>query len=197
MSKIARFFINQKAFPNVGFLIFSEEETLNIEKRGNVTALYGENQKCLGYNIESEYFKDLKDGYHPVDEDLEDLLNRCLSEQGFEAFQCDKTPRIVIGYVQSCEVHPDSDHLHVCQVDVGNEVKQIVCGASNVCEGIKVVAALSNAIMPNGKLIVPSALRGVPSEGMLCSEWELGLIQEKKRGILILDEDAVVGDSFF
>ena len=92
---------------------------------------------------------------------------------------------------------PDSDHLHVCQVDVGNEVKQIVCGASNVCEGIKVVAALSNAIMPNGKLIVPSALRGVPSEGMLCSEWELGLTQEKKRGILILDEDAVVGDSFF
>lgn len=197
MSKIARFFINQKAFSNVGFLIFNEKETVEIEKRGNVTALYGENHECLGYNIECECFKDLKDGYHAVDEKLENLLNECLSKQGFETFQCDRTPRIVVGYVKSCEVHPDSDHLHVCQVDVGNEIKQIVCGASNVCEGIKVVAALSHAIMPNGKLIIPSALRGVDSQGMLCSEWELGLIQEKKRGILILDQDAVVGDSFF
>ena len=95
-----------------------------------------------------------------------------------------------------CVEHPESDHLHVCKVDVGSEVLQIVCGAQNVCEGILVVCACENAVMPNGKLITPGKLRGVESYGMLCSAYELGLIDEPKRGLLILDDTYVIGSEF-
>ena len=103
---------------------------------------------------------------------------------------------LVIGQIVKCEDHPDSDHLHVCKVDVGSEVLQIVCGAHNVCEGILVVCACENAVMPNGKLITPGKLRGVESYGMLCSAYELGLIDEPKRGLLILDDTYVIGSEF-
>ena len=55
---------------------------------------------------------------------------------------------LVIGQVEECTMHPDSDHLHVCKVNIGNEIVQIVCGAANVKEGIKVIVALPGAILP-------------------------------------------------
>lgn len=164
--------------------------------KGNVTACYDLNNQLLGYNIMSEKFADLKDGYHQPEDDLMNSINEELSANGFEVLVADRTPRIVVGYVEECEEHPDSDHLHVCQVNIGTEIRQIVCGASNVAKGQKVVAALENAVMPDGKLIIPSALRGVPSAGMLCSEWELRLIDEPKKGILVLDDTYVVGQPF-
>lgn len=92
----------------------------------------------------------------------------------------------VVGYVQSCEPHPDSDHLHVCQVDIGTEKLQIVCGAANVREGLYVAVAKIGALMPSGKRIVPSVLRKVASEGMLCSARELYFTSMAKKGILEL-----------
>ena len=81
--------------------------------------------------------------------------------------------KVVVGHVLKCEAHPDSDHLHICQVDVGGEEPiQIVCGAPNVAEGQYVCAALDGAHLPGGK-IKKSKLRGVPSNGMLCSGPEL------------------------
>ena len=60
--------------------------------------------------------------------------------------------KLVIGEVKECKDHPDSDHLHVCKVDVGNEVLNIVCGAPNVREGLKVIVALDGAELPDGKI---------------------------------------------
>ena len=104
---------------------------------------------------------------------------------------------LTIGKVLECIPHPDSDHLHVCKVDVGEEVLQIVCGAPNVREGIKVIVALPGATLPGGT-IKKGNIRGVESNGMLCSIEELGLDKkylkpEDIEGIKELDEDAVVG----
>ena len=105
---------------------------------------------------------------------------------------------LIIGKVLECTMHPDSDHLHVCKVDIGEEVLQIVCGAPNVREEIKVIVALPGAVLPGGT-IKKGSIRGVESNGMLCSIAELGLDhkylkEEDVNGIHELDELAVVGE---
>ncbi len=101
---------------------------------------------------------------------------------------------VVVGKVLTVEKHPDADKLRVCTVDVGKgAVLQIVCGANNVQVGIKVPAALVGAQLPGGIKIKNSKLRGVTSDGMLCSEQELGLA-ESASGLMILPDDAPVGE---
>ena len=106
---------------------------------------------------------------------------------------------LVIGEIIECVEHPDSDHLHVCKVNVGNEVLQIVCGAPNARKGIKVIVALAGAMLPGGE-IKKGSIRGQESNGMMCSIAELGLDNkflkpEDKEGIAELGEDAVVGEN--
>lgn len=105
---------------------------------------------------------------------------------------------LVIGKVLECNSHPDSDHLHVCLVDVGFEKLTIVCGAPNVEAGKKVIVALPNAILPD-ITIKKSVIRGVESNGMLCSLAELGmdhkyLKEEDLKGIHLLDDNAPIGE---
>lgn len=105
--------------------------------------------------------------------------------------------KLVVGEVKNCEMHPDSDHLHVCKVDVGNEILNIVCGAPNVRKGLKVIVALDGAELPGGT-IKKGMIRGQESNGMLCSMAELGLehkfLEETdKTGIHELPVDAPVG----
>lgn len=99
--------------------------------------------------------------------------------------------KIVFGRVMECEKHPDADKLNVCKVDIGGSVRQIVCGAANVREGITVAVATLGAEMPGGLKIKPVQLRGVDSEGMICSSTELGL-PKLEDGIMVIDES--VGD---
>ncbi|WP_086236844.1 phenylalanine--tRNA ligase subunit beta [Campylobacter porcelli] len=94
---------------------------------------------------------------------------------------------IVVGYVKTCVKHENSDHLHVCEVDVGDRILQIVCGAKNATSDIYVAVAMVGAIMPNGLEIKEAKLRGVKSSGMLCSSTELGL-PKINDGIMILDD---------
>ena len=82
---------------------------------------------------------------------------------------------LVIGEVVECVNHPDSDHLHICKVDIGTEVLQIVCGAPNVRVGLKAIVALVGAVLPGDFEIKKSKIRGVESNGMLCALYELGL----------------------
>ena len=106
---------------------------------------------------------------------------------------------LVIGQIKTCEEHPDSDHLHVCMVDVGDKTLQIVCGAPNARAGIKVIVALVGANLPNDVTIKKGTIRGVESNGMMCSIAELGLdnkflTEEDKKGICELGQDAIVGE---
>ena len=107
---------------------------------------------------------------------------------------------LVIGHILSCKEHPDSDHLHVLQVDEGKKygVHQIVCGAPNAREGLNVIVARPGAILPKIE-IKPSVIRGVESDGMCCSLLELGvdkkyLTESQCAGIEELPEDAPVGE---
>ncbi len=104
---------------------------------------------------------------------------------------------LVVGEVLTCVDHPDSDHLHVCEVNLGDKVSTIVCGAPNVAAKQKVIVALPGAKLPGGT-IKSSKVRGVLSDGMICSLSELGiedrLVDEKyKNGIYVLPEDTEVG----
>lgn len=106
---------------------------------------------------------------------------------------------LVVGEIIECEMHPDSDHLHVCKVNVGNEVLQIVCGAPNVRKGLKVIVALDGAVLPGDFKIKKAMKRGVESNGMLCSLLELGiepkfLNEAEKAGIHELPADSKPGD---
>ncbi|MBL0709331.1 MAG: phenylalanine--tRNA ligase subunit beta [Sulfurimonas sp.] len=95
--------------------------------------------------------------------------------------------KIVIGKVLECEKHPDADKLNICRVDIGTSIRQIVCGASNVRAGLDVAVATIGAVMPSGMIIKPVKLRGVDSEGMICSASEIGL-EDCQDGIIELDE---------
>ncbi|MDH5370931.1 MAG: phenylalanine--tRNA ligase subunit beta, partial [Gammaproteobacteria bacterium] len=101
--------------------------------------------------------------------------------------------KVVVGEVLSVEKHPDADKLNVCQVNVGeDEPLNIVCGAANVREGLRIPAALVGAVLPGDFKIKKSKLRGVPSHGMLCSTSELG-ITETAEGLMELPNDAPIG----
>ena len=121
--------------------------------------------------------------------------------------------KLIIGEVVECKMHPDSDHLHVCKVNVGSEVLNIVCGAPNVREGLKVIVALDGAVLPGitvkaggviekddkPRVIKRGMVRGQESNGMLCSMLELGLEHKyadevDKTGIHELPADAPVGE---
>lgn len=104
---------------------------------------------------------------------------------------------LVVGRVVSKRPHPDSDHLNICEVDLGDKIYQIVCGAPNVEAGQKVIVARVGAKLPGGE-IKQSTIRGIESNGMICSIAELGLEskyvkEEDKKGIHVLKEDAPVG----
>lgn len=104
---------------------------------------------------------------------------------------------LITGEVIDCIPHPDSDHLHCCKVNVGNEVLDIVCGAPNVRKGLKVIVALPGAKLPGGE-IKKGKIRGCESNGMLCSKAELGLdnkflVEADKEGIHELPLDTEIG----
>ena len=94
--------------------------------------------------------------------------------------------KIIFAHVIECEKHPDADKLNICKVDIGTSIRQIVCGASNVRAGLDVIVATIDAVMPNGMVIKPVKLRGVESEGMICSASEIGL-EDFQDGIVELD----------
>ncbi len=100
-------------------------------------------------------------------------------------------PLVVVGRVVSVDPHPDADKLRVCQVNVGEKLIGIVCGAPNVAAGQHVPVAQVGAKLPGGLVIKEAELRGVPSSGMICSAGELGL-PEVGEGIMVLD--STVGD---
>ncbi|MCU6792132.1 phenylalanine--tRNA ligase subunit beta [Paenibacillus sp. WQ 127069] len=108
---------------------------------------------------------------------------------------------VYVGFVKSREKHPDADKLSVCKVDVGQgEDLQIVCGAKNVDAGQKVPVAIVGAKLPDGLNIKRAKLRGVESQGMICSAKELGLNdkllpKEIQEGILVLPGDTEIGAS--
>jgi phenylalanyl-tRNA synthetase beta chain len=126
-------------------------------------------------------------------EEIAELLTRAgIETKNIETRGAD-VEKVIISQITASSRHPNADRLTVCEVDEGSGTKrQIVCGATNYKVGDKVPLALPGAKLPNGTEIRKSKLRGVESEGMLCSPIELGL-GEDASGLLILSPDAKVG----
>lgn len=105
---------------------------------------------------------------------------------------------LVIGEVLECTMHPDSDHLHICQVNIGKNNTQIVCGAPNIRAGLKVIVAMPGSVLPGNFEIKKSKIRGIESNGMICALYELGLEEKNEetyaKGIEELDVKAIPGE---
>jgi len=111
------------------------------------------------------------------------------------AQKCHEFSGVVVGHVLEKKPHPNADRLSVCTVDVRSEMLTIVCGAPNVATGQKVPVALVAARLPGGVEIKRSRIRGITSQGMICSEAELG-ISSQAGGIMVLGETCEVGEPF-
>ena len=126
-------------------------------------------------------------------EEIADLLTRAGVETENIEIRGAKIEQVIVSQIVASSPHPNADRLTVCEVDDRSGTnRQIVCGATNYKVGDKVPLALPGAKLPNGVEIRKSKLRGVDSEGMLCSPIELGL-GEDASGLLILSPDAKVG----
>ncbi|MCD7032721.1 DUF4479 domain-containing protein [Metabacillus sp. GX 13764] len=178
------------------------EDRRTFDKKGDAVKIYdAETKETAGYNLfnASKYVQTGAKGQVELTEDFIAKVNAAFKENGLdEEVTADLSPKFVVGYVQTKEKHPNADKLNVCQVDVGEGVLQIVCGAPNVEAGQKVVVAKIGAVMPSGLIIKPAELRGAASSGMICSAKELDLPDAPaEKGILVLEDSWETGSSFF
>ncbi|WP_210468537.1 YtpR family tRNA-binding protein [Sporosarcina sp. 6E9] len=176
------------------------KETMS-ESIGDITVIKNvETQQIVAFNLfnASKYVAVEANGEVELTEELIEKVQLALRENSVELeLDVDLSPKFVIGHVIKKDKHPNADRLNVCKVDVGNETLQIVCGAANVEANQKVVVAKVGAVMPSGLVIKDAELRGVPSSGMICSASELALPDaEEGAGILVLDENSVVGQPY-
>jgi tRNA-binding protein len=175
-------------------------EALGFERRENYTRIFrvsdGLSVAWNVFDYAASADKTLTDGQQRLTAD--DIAELNAKNPFDEPISADNTPKIVVAQIVELTEHPDSDHLHICQVDIGTgNLQQIVCGAPNVYQGMKTVAALPGAMMPDGKLIFRGKLRGIDSFGMLCSARELALPNAPQvRGIIELTDNLKNGTKF-
>ena len=149
-------------------------------------------------NVSYKWLKEYVDVELTAQEVADALTSIGLEVEGVEEVQSIRggLEGLVVGHVLTCEPHPNSDHMHVCTVNVGTpDIQQIVCGAPNVAAGQKVIVATLGTKLYDGDqefTIKKSKLRGVESNGMICAEDEIG-VGESHDGIIVLPEDTPVG----
>ncbi|WP_342256420.1 YtpR family tRNA-binding protein [Spiroplasma endosymbiont of Poecilobothrus nobilitatus] len=168
-------------FYNQGFDVLmgyeSTPDEVNYVINNDYVLFYNQNHQCCGFNL-------LNDSKHlttplklGINSDNYDLLTELwtIFKQNDYYFNINQQPQFIVGKIIESKKHPNSDKLNICQVDIGLSTEQIICGADNCDIGQLVVVVRVGTIMPSGLKIVPSELLGVISNGMLCSERELGL----------------------
>lgn len=149
-------------------------------------------------NISYKWLREYVDTTLTAQEVADALTSAGLEVDGVEEVQTIRggLKGLVVGEVLTCEPHPNSDHMHVCTVNIGtDEVQQIVCGAPNVAAGQKVIVATLGTKLYDGDqefTIKRSKLRGIESNGMICAEDEIG-IGTSHDGIIVLPQEAVAG----
>ncbi|MFB4166770.1 YtpR family tRNA-binding protein [Virgibacillus sp. JSM 102003] len=167
---------------------------------GDITRITDKNGEVIGYNIfqASKHLALESTGKITMTEELLNQLKKLFNKNNLaDSLEFDLSPKFVVGYVKDKSPHENADKLSVCQVDVGDEMLQIVCGAPNIDTDQKVVVAKVGATMPSGLKIKPTELRGVPSNGMICSQKELGLPDApKEKGIYVLEDTYETGEPF-
>ena len=148
-------------------------------------------------NLSIRWLKEFVDIDYQPKEFAERLTMTGSKVEGFTK-EGEEISKVVIGKVKSIEKHPDADKLVVCQIDVGYDVLQIVTGAKNLTVGDIIPVATDGATLPNGVKIKKGKLRGVESNGMLCSIAELGVTLGDfpyaiEDGIFVIKEECQLG----
>lgn len=197
-------FYNKEGVGDIFLISLQPVNQVNFtyEKKDDVVKIVNsETGETAGFNLfnASNYVSfTVTKGLVDLTEELVAKLNEIINSHGFtDQLTADLSPKFVVGYVKEKEKHPQADKLSVCKVDVGTEILQIVCGAPNVDAGQKVVVAKIGAVMPSGLVIQPAELRGISSQGMICSARELALPNApEKKGILVLEDTYTVGTEF-
>ena len=194
--KVALFY-NKENVGDVLIMKSNDEVATSFKKFNDLVAIY-KNDKLIGYNLFniSSKFNDLKNGinYRPSIE-LVNYINSLIKENNLEEIEIIE-PNFRVGLVEEC-IDIEGTHLHLCKVNVKDEVLQIVCGAKNVEKGKLVVVAMIGTIMNDGSFINKGELKGYESFGMLCSKRELNIPTEEVRGLYLLDPNEYnVGDLF-
>lgn len=195
-------FYNKRGIGDVLLVQLQTEtpEKIHPEQSGDVTLIKDESGNIAGFNLfnASSYAELPEEEHVEVSERLVTALQNALVKNDIDfILEVDFSPKFVVGFVEAKEKHPNADKLNVCQVVVGDEQLQIVCGAPNVEQGQKVVVAKVGAVMPSGMVIRDAELRGVASSGMICSAKELALPDApQEKGILVLSDDAEIGSAF-
>lgn len=194
-------YYNAKGVGDVMLIPLKSSSKKTFEKHTDVVKIFNEEtNEVVGYNVfnASRYFSNLTDGKLKMDDKMKEELEQAFQQNGLDKEESfDLSPKFVVGHVKEVTAHENADKLKVCQVDVGDQMLQIVCGAPNVAEGQKVVVAKVGAIMPSGMEIKPTQLRGVDSHGMICSQKELGLPNApQEKGIFVLDPSKEAGEEF-
>lgn len=170
-------------------------------KINDVVALYNKDE-LIGINIFniSKVIKIKAKGLIPlINEDILNVINHILENAHLDKLPIQTESGFRVAKIVDIDEHPDSEHLHICMVDIGDkEPLQIVCGASNARKDLVCVCATPFTFMPNGQQIIPNKLLGIQSNGMLCSSRELNLEgYEGKRGLLELSDEYKVGTDFW
>lgn len=195
-------YYNKEQIGDILFIVFNSNAIPNFTKKcGNCVVLY-KNDELIGINIFniSEILKIKSHGFLPlINEEVLNVINSILQNADLEELEYQDKSGFVVAKIIDMEEHPESNHLHICTVDVGEEKPlQIVCGSYNAKIGMKVVCALPYTFMPNGQQIIPSKLLGIESYGMLCSGNELNLEEYiGKKGLLELDDSYNIGSDFW
>ena len=188
-------FYNQKTLNNTLVIVINDKKITNVEINDNFSVGYNENKEVSFINIFNfDKHMKLNEGYLKFDNQL------CLKVKEITNIDLSKlidTNDFIVGQIKQCE-EIKGTHLHKCIVNVGNDELQIVCGAKNAKNEIKVVVALNGAILPSGEIIKNGQLLGIKSFGMLCSKRELNLHNDKFNdvGIIELPSEYNVGDKF-
>lgn len=172
---------------------FSNEQVTTTERINNIVVLK-KNDKIIGVNIFG-VSKDItiKDSFCSEKQEVVEYVENILKD----IHPVKQEKQFLIGKILSCQAI-EGTHLHLCEVDIKQEVLQIVCGASNARKGLLVVVATSGTWMPNGSLITEGKVKGIDSFGMLCSARELKL-EKESHGIIELGSEYSnkIGQSFW
>ena len=174
------FAYNKEQVGDVLLVILEDTKDIkrSVERKGKVARVTAdETGKTLAWNIfEASSLIDIEGNGQVFlsDQDVA-VLNEELAKEGFEErLENTQGPVFVVGQIDEMVAHPDSDHLNLCQVNIGDKKVQIVAGAPNAALGLKTIVALPGAMMPSGALIFPGKLRGEDSYGacfQACHSW--------------------------
>lgn len=184
-------FYSKKTLSNNLLLVCEEQDVYNTILVDKGIIFLNKNEHVIGFNIAYDNPQKYDDGRWLLTQEILNDVNDIIKPYCLE----EVNSGFIVGEVVECKEIVDT-HLHECKVNIGSEYLQIVCGAKNVRKGIKTVVALTNTMMNSGLFIKPSKLKGCSSNGMLCSQKELGISGFNNEGIIELDNKYNVGEKF-